>query len=143
MVDRLLQLCIEFSVVAHNFGCGTYPKHCSRTIMLASESDGTTLQMEEQRAGKHTGLPEFIFSHFQKRIGIPAAVVEVPATQHTARIAVADAALSLPNAPDNVPCGSDTYILDLGARAVCSAFMFQQQSSVIRSLPLPTVKFGH
>ncbi len=36
-------------------------------------------QMEEQRAGKHTELPDFIFSHFQKRVGIPSAVVEVTA----------------------------------------------------------------
>ena len=34
-------------------------------------------QMEEQRAGKHTDLPDFIFSFFQKRVGIPTAVVEV------------------------------------------------------------------
>jgi hypothetical protein len=37
----------------------------------------TRLQMEEQRAGKHTDLPDFIFSFFQKRVGIPTAVVEV------------------------------------------------------------------
>lgn len=36
--------------------------------------------MEEQRAGKHTDLPDFIFSFFQKRVGIPTAVVEVCAT---------------------------------------------------------------
>ena len=33
--------------------------------------------MEEQRAGKQSDLPDFIFSHFQKRVGIPTAVVEV------------------------------------------------------------------
>lgn len=35
------------------------------------------VQMEEQRAGKSTDLPDFIFSFFQKRIGIQSAVVEV------------------------------------------------------------------
>ena len=37
--------------------------------------------MEEQRAGKHTDLPDFIFSFFQKRVGIPTAVVEVLASE--------------------------------------------------------------
>lgn len=46
------------------------------------------LQMEEQRAGKHTDLPDFIFSFFQKRVGIPTAVVEVP----------------LPDTRDGFPC---------------------------------------
>lgn len=64
------------------FGCSICSEPGGCTLMLASTRDDTLLQMEEQRAGKHTELPEFIFSHFQKRIGIPAAVVEVLATEH-------------------------------------------------------------
>jgi hypothetical protein len=47
-------------------------------LHLSKLTLSTRMQMEEQRAGKHTDLPDFIFSFFQKRVGIPTAVVEVP-----------------------------------------------------------------
>jgi hypothetical protein len=78
---RRQSLCVLLVYIAINglsqgrTGPCMYPPPGSVTL-------GAHVQMEEQRAGKHTNLPDFIFSFFQKRVGIPTAVVEV--TQLTA-----------------------------------------------------------